>query len=58
MSFLLDTIKDIILPLIKITCENAIKTEDNLVCIIAQEFGKIAQTSECKNVSTYFSIKV
>ncbi|XP_031778902.1 serine/threonine-protein phosphatase 4 regulatory subunit 4 isoform X2 [Nasonia vitripennis] len=41
-----DTIKDIILPLIKITCENAIKTEDNLVCIIAQEFGKIAQTSE------------
>ncbi|KAK2579506.1 hypothetical protein KPH14_010813 [Odynerus spinipes] len=37
-----DTIKTIISPLIKKLCENAAKSEDNVICIIAQEFGKLA----------------
>ncbi|KAJ8681033.1 hypothetical protein QAD02_016820 [Eretmocerus hayati] len=41
-----DTIKDIIVPLVKMTCENAVKSEDNMICVIAQEFGKLAQSSE------------
>ncbi|XP_015185621.1 PREDICTED: serine/threonine-protein phosphatase 4 regulatory subunit 4-like isoform X1 [Polistes dominula] len=36
-----DTIKTIIDPLIKKLCENAVKSDDNVICIIAQEFGKL-----------------
>ncbi|XP_043667778.1 serine/threonine-protein phosphatase 4 regulatory subunit 4-like isoform X3 [Vespula pensylvanica] len=36
-----DTIKTIISPLIKKLCESASKLEDNVICIIAQEFGKL-----------------
>ncbi|XP_043490793.1 serine/threonine-protein phosphatase 4 regulatory subunit 4-like isoform X2 [Polistes fuscatus] len=36
-----DTIKTIIGPLIKKLCENAAKSEDNVICMIAQEFGKL-----------------
>ncbi|KAI4494467.1 hypothetical protein M0802_008959 [Mischocyttarus mexicanus] len=36
-----DTIKTTIGPLIKKLCENAAKSEDNVICIIAQEFGKL-----------------
>ncbi|XP_046821334.1 serine/threonine-protein phosphatase 4 regulatory subunit 4-like isoform X1 [Vespa crabro] len=36
-----DTIKTIIGPLIKKLCESATKLEDNVICIIAQEFGKL-----------------
>ncbi|XP_024884757.1 serine/threonine-protein phosphatase 4 regulatory subunit 4-like isoform X5 [Temnothorax curvispinosus] len=36
-----DTIKNIIAPLIKKLCENAAKSEDNVICIIAQELGKL-----------------
>ncbi|XP_076674641.1 serine/threonine-protein phosphatase 4 regulatory subunit 4 isoform X2 [Andrena cerasifolii] len=37
-----DTIKNIIVPLVKKLCENAIKTDNNVVCIIAQDYGKMA----------------
>lgn len=47
-----DTIKDIIVPLIKITCENALKAENNVICVIAQEFGKLAQSSEGNNLDS------
>ncbi|XP_070167735.1 serine/threonine-protein phosphatase 4 regulatory subunit 4 isoform X3 [Polyergus mexicanus] len=36
-----DTIKNIIAPLVKKLCENAAKSEDNVICIIAQELGKL-----------------
>ncbi|XP_012521533.1 serine/threonine-protein phosphatase 4 regulatory subunit 4 isoform X2 [Monomorium pharaonis] len=36
-----DTIKNIIAPLVKKLCENAAKSEDNVICVIAQEFGKL-----------------
>ncbi|XP_077281662.1 serine/threonine-protein phosphatase 4 regulatory subunit 4 isoform X6 [Temnothorax americanus] len=36
-----DTIKNIIAPLIKKLCEKAAKSEDNVICIIAQELGKL-----------------
>ncbi|XP_076233067.1 serine/threonine-protein phosphatase 4 regulatory subunit 4 isoform X2 [Calliopsis andreniformis] len=36
-----DTIKSTIVPLIKKLCENAMKSDDEVICIIAQEFGKI-----------------
>ncbi|XP_031840992.1 uncharacterized protein LOC116430665 isoform X2 [Nomia melanderi] len=36
-----DTIKTIIVPLVKKLCENALKSEDNVICVIAQEFGKL-----------------
>ncbi|XP_014233336.1 serine/threonine-protein phosphatase 4 regulatory subunit 4-like isoform X2 [Trichogramma pretiosum] len=37
-----DTIKDIILPLVKLTCEKAVKPDNPLLCVIAKEFGKFA----------------
>ncbi|KAL0122348.1 hypothetical protein PUN28_007226 [Cardiocondyla obscurior] len=36
-----DTIKNIIAPLVKKLCESATKSEDNVICIIAQELGKL-----------------
>ncbi|XP_043253862.1 serine/threonine-protein phosphatase 4 regulatory subunit 4-like isoform X4 [Colletes gigas] len=36
-----DTIKTTIVPLVKKLCENAMKSDDNVICIIAQEFGKL-----------------
>ncbi|XP_014606274.1 PREDICTED: serine/threonine-protein phosphatase 4 regulatory subunit 4-like [Polistes canadensis] len=36
-----DTIKTIIGPLIKKLCENTAKSEDYVICMIAQEFGKL-----------------
>ncbi|XP_076161069.1 serine/threonine-protein phosphatase 4 regulatory subunit 4 isoform X4 [Ptiloglossa arizonensis] len=36
-----DTIKTTIVPLVKKLCENAMKMDDSVVCIIAQEFGKL-----------------
>ncbi|XP_025990557.1 serine/threonine-protein phosphatase 4 regulatory subunit 4 isoform X4 [Solenopsis invicta] len=36
-----DTIKNIIVPLVKKLCENAAKSEDNVICVIAQELGKL-----------------
>ncbi|XP_053987768.1 serine/threonine-protein phosphatase 4 regulatory subunit 4-like isoform X3 [Hylaeus volcanicus] len=36
-----DTIKTTIVPLVKKLCENAMKLDDNVICIIAQEFGKL-----------------
>ncbi|KZC09718.1 Serine/threonine-protein phosphatase 4 regulatory subunit 4, partial [Dufourea novaeangliae] len=36
-----DTIKTIIMPLVKKLCENAMKSNDNVICVIAQEFGKL-----------------
>ncbi|XP_020288909.1 serine/threonine-protein phosphatase 4 regulatory subunit 4-like isoform X2 [Pseudomyrmex gracilis] len=36
-----DTIKTIIAPLVKKLCETAAKSDDNVICIIAQEFGKL-----------------
>ncbi|XP_011061444.1 PREDICTED: serine/threonine-protein phosphatase 4 regulatory subunit 4-like isoform X2 [Acromyrmex echinatior] len=36
-----DIIKNIIAPLVKKLCENAIKSNDNVICIIAQELGKL-----------------
>ncbi|XP_072749499.1 serine/threonine-protein phosphatase 4 regulatory subunit 4 isoform X4 [Anoplolepis gracilipes] len=36
-----DTIKNIIAPLVKKLCENSAKSEDNVICIIAQELGKL-----------------
>ncbi|XP_012145713.1 serine/threonine-protein phosphatase 4 regulatory subunit 4 isoform X4 [Megachile rotundata] len=36
-----DSIKTIIVPLIKKLCENSMRSDDNVVCVIAQEFGKI-----------------
>ncbi|XP_048510011.1 serine/threonine-protein phosphatase 4 regulatory subunit 4-like [Athalia rosae] len=37
-----ETIKGIIAPLIKKLCENALKSDDNVICVIAQEFGRLA----------------
>ncbi|XP_018370848.1 PREDICTED: serine/threonine-protein phosphatase 4 regulatory subunit 4-like isoform X6 [Trachymyrmex cornetzi] len=36
-----DTIKNIIAPLVKKLCENATKSNDNVICVIAQEMGKL-----------------
>ncbi|KAL6447161.1 hypothetical protein ACFW04_001463 [Cataglyphis niger] len=36
-----DTIKHIIAPLVKKLCENAAKSEDNVICIIAEQLGKL-----------------
>ncbi|KAG7202029.1 hypothetical protein KM043_004713 [Ampulex compressa] len=36
-----DTIKTIIAPLVKKLCENAAKSEDNVLCMIAQEYGRL-----------------
>ncbi|XP_033325954.1 serine/threonine-protein phosphatase 4 regulatory subunit 4 isoform X5 [Megalopta genalis] len=36
-----DTIKTIIVPLVKKLCENATKSDDHVICVIAQEFGKL-----------------
>ncbi|XP_011493807.1 PREDICTED: serine/threonine-protein phosphatase 4 regulatory subunit 4-like [Ceratosolen solmsi marchali] len=41
-----DTIKDVMIPLMKTACENAVKKEDDVVGVIAQEIGKLAQHSE------------
>ncbi|XP_029174252.1 serine/threonine-protein phosphatase 4 regulatory subunit 4-like isoform X6 [Nylanderia fulva] len=56
-----DTIKNIIAPLVKKLCENAAKSEDNVICIIAQELGKLVlglekclTTSEKKWFLKYF----
>lgn len=43
-----DIIKTIITPLVKKLCENAAKSEDNVICIIAQEFGKLVLGLESK----------
>ncbi|EFN65570.1 Uncharacterized protein KIAA1622 [Camponotus floridanus] len=43
-----DTIKNIIAPLVKKLCENAAKSEDNVICIIAQELGKLVLGLESK----------
>lgn len=45
-----DTIKTIIGPLIKKLCESATKLEDNVICIIAQEFGKLVLGLESKKL--------
>ncbi|XP_046747135.1 serine/threonine-protein phosphatase 4 regulatory subunit 4-like isoform X3 [Diprion similis] len=37
-----ETIKGIIAPLIKKLCESALKSDDNVICVIAQEFGRLA----------------
>lgn len=44
----IDTIKNIIAPLVKKLCENAAKSEDNVICIIAQELGKLVLGLESK----------
>ncbi|XP_034188374.2 serine/threonine-protein phosphatase 4 regulatory subunit 4 isoform X2 [Osmia lignaria lignaria] len=36
-----DSIKTIIIPLIKKLCENSMRSDDNVICVIAQEYGKI-----------------
>ncbi|XP_029051751.2 serine/threonine-protein phosphatase 4 regulatory subunit 4-like isoform X3 [Osmia bicornis bicornis] len=36
-----DSIKTIIVPLIKKLCENSMRSDDNVICVIAQEYGKI-----------------
>ncbi|XP_018346143.1 PREDICTED: serine/threonine-protein phosphatase 4 regulatory subunit 4-like isoform X4 [Trachymyrmex septentrionalis] len=36
-----DTIKNIITPLVKKLCENAAKSNDNVICVIAQDLGKL-----------------
>ncbi|XP_011141435.2 serine/threonine-protein phosphatase 4 regulatory subunit 4-like isoform X1 [Harpegnathos saltator] len=47
-----DTIKTIIAPLVKKLCESASKSEDNVICMIAQEFGKLVLNLEkCLSVS-------
>ncbi|XP_011689636.1 PREDICTED: serine/threonine-protein phosphatase 4 regulatory subunit 4-like isoform X5 [Wasmannia auropunctata] len=47
-----DTIKNIIAPLLKKLCENAAKSEDNVICVIAQEFGKLVLGLEkCLSIS-------
>ncbi|XP_011881826.1 PREDICTED: serine/threonine-protein phosphatase 4 regulatory subunit 4-like isoform X4 [Vollenhovia emeryi] len=47
-----DTIKNIIAPLVKKLCENATKSEDNMICIIAEELGKLVLGLEkCLSVS-------
>ncbi|XP_032676223.1 serine/threonine-protein phosphatase 4 regulatory subunit 4-like isoform X4 [Odontomachus brunneus] len=47
-----DTIKTIIAPLVKKLCESASKSEDNVICMIAQEFGKLVLGLEkCLSIS-------
>ncbi|XP_011335620.1 serine/threonine-protein phosphatase 4 regulatory subunit 4 isoform X2 [Ooceraea biroi] len=47
-----DTIKTIIAPLVKKLCESAAKSEDNVICMIAQEYGKLVLGLEkCLSVS-------
>ncbi|XP_058804971.1 uncharacterized protein LOC131672055 [Phymastichus coffea] len=41
-----DSVKDIVVPLIKVAAENAVKAEEDVICVISQEFGKIAQISK------------
>lgn len=36
------------MPLVKKLCENAMKMDDSVVCIIAQEFGKLVLGLESK----------
>ncbi|KAG5314651.1 PP4R4 phosphatase, partial [Pseudoatta argentina] len=52
-----DIIKNIIAPLVKKLCENAIKSNDNVICIIAQELGKLVlglETSLSLSEKTWF----
>ncbi|XP_063973328.1 serine/threonine-protein phosphatase 4 regulatory subunit 4-like isoform X4 [Diachasmimorpha longicaudata] len=37
-----DVIKSTLSPLIKKSCDSALKSEDTVICIIVQEFGKLA----------------
>ncbi|XP_050464369.1 serine/threonine-protein phosphatase 4 regulatory subunit 4-like isoform X2 [Cataglyphis hispanica] len=47
-----DTIKHIIAPLVKKLCENAAKSEDNVICIIAEQLGKLVLGLEkCLSIS-------
>ncbi|XP_024945736.1 serine/threonine-protein phosphatase 4 regulatory subunit 4 isoform X2 [Cephus cinctus] len=41
-----DVIKAAIAPLIRKLCESALKSDDNVICIIAQEFGRLAMGLE------------
>lgn len=49
-----DTIKTIIAPLVKKLCESASKSEDNVICMIAQEFGKLVLGLESKKLFLHF----
>nr|XP_012225354.1 PREDICTED: serine/threonine-protein phosphatase 4 regulatory subunit 4-like isoform X2 [Linepithema humile] len=47
-----DTIKTIIAPLVKKLCETAAKSDDNVICMISQEFGKLVLgLKKCLSVS-------
>ncbi|XP_023287922.1 serine/threonine-protein phosphatase 4 regulatory subunit 4 isoform X2 [Orussus abietinus] len=37
-----ETIKGIIIPLVRKLCESALKSDDNVVCVISEGFGKLA----------------
>ena len=43
-----DIIKNIIAPLVKKLCENAAKSNDNVICVTAQELGKLVLGLESK----------
>ncbi|XP_066595069.1 serine/threonine-protein phosphatase 4 regulatory subunit 4-like isoform X2 [Prorops nasuta] len=46
-----DTLINIIVPLIKKLCDNASVTDDDVICVIAQEFGKlISSLQDCLTV--------
>lgn len=49
-----DIIKSIIAPLVKKLCESASKSEDNVICMIAQEFGKLVLGLESKKSFLHF----
>ena len=39
---------NIIAPLVKKLCENAVKSNDNVICVTAQELGKLVLGLESK----------
>lgn len=52
-----DIIKSIIAPLAKKLCENATKSEDSEIYMIAQEFGKLVLGLESKKSLLHLWIK-
>lgn len=46
-----DVIKSTIAPLMKKLCESALESDDRVLCVIAQEFGKLALGLESKNLT-------